>query len=57
VLKQIATRTFVPTIGATDTVNMMQSRELVEPYQGGYRFQVPLMQRWVLHRMQVAQHE
>ncbi len=57
VLKQIATETFVPANGTTEAIDRLQSRELIEPCQGGYRFQVPLIQRWVLNHLKSAPYQ
>ncbi len=48
VLQHIATATFKHAEAAKAPLAALQKRELIEPYQGGSRFQVPLMQRWVL---------
>ena len=48
VLQHIATATFKHAEAAEGPLAGLQKRELIEPYQGGSRFQVPLMQRWVL---------
>ena len=48
VLQHIASATFQHAEAAKAPLAALQKRELIEPYQGGYRFQVPLMQRWVL---------